>query len=67
MTASSTFSGTAARFGIAVDALDGAALGIDGVDDAAEGILQQVAHQDVADAARRGAGPEDGDRTWTKE
>ena len=41
--------------------MDGLALRVDRVDDAAEGVVEQVAHEDAADAAGRGAGPDDGD------
>src|SRR5262249_24562972 len=48
--------------GVAVDAVDGLALRVDGVDDAAEGVGEEVAEEDAADAARRGAGADDGHR-----
>ena len=44
---------------IAINAVHRLAFRIDGIDDAAERILQQVAHEDAADAARRGAGADD--------
>ena len=46
---------------VTVDAQDGAPFRVDRVDAAAEGVGEQVAHQDGADAAGGGAGPEDRD------
>src|SRR5258705_5395282 len=43
------------------DAVDRLAPGVDGVDDAAERVAEQVADEDAADASGRGAGADDGD------
>src|SRR5262245_12059365 len=55
------------EMGIAADAMDGGPFRIDRVDNAAEGVLQQVADEDAADGASRGTGSDDGDRLWMKD
>ena len=55
--------GHCGQVGIAVYAVDGVALGIDGVNDPTEGVFQQVSHQDAADRAWCDTGTDDGNRT----
>jgi hypothetical protein len=50
-----------------MDALDVRPFGIDWIDCAPEWAVEQVAHQDIADTARRDAGANHRDRAWMKE
>src|SRR5262249_42658693 len=52
---------------VAVDAVYGRPPGVDRVDDAAEGVFQQVADENAADTAGGAAGPQHGDGARAEE